>query len=281
MKYYFLLFLTFVQSVVSQEIAIYAPGDLADRFGSAASDAPFNRYTITTPDSNLSIRYQQVISPSSFGSAVLSGGWIKAIAFRADEGGGLQSWGGTLPDIQVTLSTTTKQPDALSPVFAENIGTDSTVVFGRGSLTVQMSAGNGPGPATSFGILFQKPFFYDPSRGNLLLDIRNFQAADLNSPFGPTAKLDAVDQLGDGLSRIFSDDVNSLTASHYDSLGLFCEFNFTPVPEPTGVALLLLGSSASFLLRRASGRHRGEEGGTGRQQLVDLKSNTHNRYESR
>ena len=47
MKYYFLLLLMFVQTAVSQEIAIYAPGNLADRFGSGASDAPFTTESFT------------------------------------------------------------------------------------------------------------------------------------------------------------------------------------------------------------------------------------------
>ena len=250
MKYHVLPFLAIVQTAFPQQIALYAPANLADRFGSASSDTPFNRYSISTPTENLSMRYQQVMSPSSFSSEVLKSGWITAVSFRADEGGGRFGWGGTLPDLQVNLSTTTKLPDALSPIFAENIGTESTVVFGRGSVTVQMSVRNGPSEATTFSILFQKPFFYDPNQGNLLVDIRNYQAVDLNNPGGPNAMLDAVDQKGDGLSRIFSDDVNSLTASHYDSLGLFCEFNFTPVPEPTGVALLLIGCAACCLLKR-------------------------------
>ncbi len=248
------LLMAWAQLGVAQEIALYAPGNLSDRFGSASSEVPFNRYSVYSPDVNLSMRYQQVIAPSSFSTEVLSGGWITAVSFRADEATGRFHWGGTLPDLQVNLSTTTKLPDALSPIFSENVGADSTLVFGRGSVSMQVSARYGPAQATSFGILFHKPFFYDPNRGSLLLDIRNYRAADLSNPATPDPRADAVDQLGDGLSRLFAGDVDATRADIMDSLGLVCYFNFTPVPEPAGPILLLLGGVGVFFLKRHASR---------------------------
>ena len=282
MNYSVILLIAFAQSAASQQVGLYSPADLAGRFGTAASDAPFTIYSI---DSSISMRYQQVMSSSSFSGDASKGGWITGVSLRADEGESRITWGGTLPDIQVSLSTTARQPDALSPVFAENIGTDSTLVFGRGSISVEMYARNGPGPATTFGILFQKPFFYDPRGGNLLLDVRNFQGVDLqpdrHSPQNPGALLDAVDQLGDGLSRIFSWDVNATRADRIDSLGLFCSFNFTPVPEPSAIALFFLGSSASCLIRRGISLKRNDASKTAREKKTGSNSNSNNRHESR
>ena len=66
MKCYILFFLVFVQAAVGQPIALFAPDSLADRFGAASSDVPFNRYNLCSPDVNLSMRYQQVISLPGF-----------------------------------------------------------------------------------------------------------------------------------------------------------------------------------------------------------------------
>ncbi len=82
----------------------------------------------------------------------------------------------TISNINIRLSTTTVMPVAISSTFAANVGTNETVVF-DGELTLA-SAFTGPasGPK-DFDIVipFATPFSYDPSQGNLLVDIRNFR----------------------------------------------------------------------------------------------------------
>ena len=59
------------------------------------------------------------------------------------------------------------------------------------------------------------PFFYDPSLGNLLLDVRNFGG-------GATTYFDSVDEFSDGVSRVatFSEgNVTSSTADISDTTG--------------------------------------------------------------
>ena len=70
------------------------------------------------------------------------------------------------------LSTTDAQPGpALSWAFADNIGDDETLVY-SGSWRVETD-GSGPssGPKDfDYSVDFQKPFIYDSSQGNLLVD---------------------------------------------------------------------------------------------------------------
>lgn len=77
---------------------------------------------------------------------------------------------------EVRLCTTRRGPGAASALnarFDDNLGPDTTLVFsGDVSWTTQ---GDGPaeGPrAFDYIVLFQRPFLYDPGKGNLLIDWR-------------------------------------------------------------------------------------------------------------
>jgi hypothetical protein len=102
----------------------------------------------------------------------------------------------------------------LSATFANNVGADDTVVF-SGPLSLS-SAFTGPsaGPKDfDIVITLQTPFLYDPSAGNLLLDVRNFSG-------GTTIQFDAEASDSDPVSRTFTaftGDVNSPTADLVDT----------------------------------------------------------------
>jgi hypothetical protein len=155
----------------------------------------------------LSMRYQQLYAASQFAS-IGSGGLITQIVFRPDTGTG-KRFRATLPDVQINLSTTSVADDALSLTFADNVGADDTVVF-SGPLPLQ-SKNRGSNPK-DFDIVINltTPFFYDPTKGNLLLDVRNFGG-------GMTTFFDSVSASGDGVSRVDTNidgDVNSPVANY-------------------------------------------------------------------
>src|SRR5205814_5635228 len=85
-------------------------------------------------------------------------------------------------------------------------------------------------------IPFAVPFLYDPSLGNLLLEVRNFGG-------GLTTAFDAIGS--SSFSRAFANDASASLATNRDALGLITQFNTTaaPVPEPASVVALLLGAS--------------------------------------
>jgi len=173
-------------------------------------------------------RYQQVYAASQFGG----GGLITQIIFRPDAFAG-QAFTSTLPDIQIDLSTTSAADDGLSSTYANNVGADDTVVFARGPLTLSSAFTGPPNGPKDFDIIITltTPFFYNPANGNLLLDVRNFGG-------GSTTFFDAVSPLGDGVSRVFNQNVNDATGTT-DSLGLVT--GFVIVPEPSSAAMLLAG----------------------------------------
>lgn len=218
---------------------VTAPNELASVEGNAALGYPLNVGFFNLA----SQRYQQVYDASQF-TLVPGGGDITQISFRVN--GTLGPFASTLPDIQFDLSTTPKPPGALSLTFADNLGPDDTVVYGRGPLTLSGSGGAKPNPF-DVTINLTTPFHYDPAHGNLLLDIRNFGG-------GQTAQFDATSQYGDLISRVFTDvsGVNTAVADGASASGLVTQFTIE-APEPSPVSLLAAGLAALLRARRRKG----------------------------
>jgi len=201
-----------------------------------------NSFLIPLDVGRLTSRFQQVYSSRAFASVLPpEGARISEIIFAVDGPMG-HSFESTLPDVQINMSTTLRGPDHLRPVFAENVGSDDTVVSGPGSLSLHGYLPSG----FDVSLVFARPFTYNPSAGNLLLDIRNFGG-------GETAPYDAADIVGDPVSSVMGfgyignplSDMGTAT-----SQGLYTLFVFEPVPEPSTMALLALGLGALALAAR-------------------------------
>jgi hypothetical protein len=212
---------------------IVVPNSAALTEGNGTQDFPFSQAT----------RYQQVFSAAEFaslGGPVL----ITGMTLRPDAAG--SAFSKTIADLQINLSTTSQSPDGLSTTFASNVGADDTIVF-DGSLTLA-TAFTGPvgGPKNfDIGIGFT-PFLYDPSAGNLLLDVRNA------SPTSITQQLDAVNVSGDGVSRTYTQGIaiTSPTANFADSSGLVVRFTTATVPEASSMLFLGLASTVAYFCCR-------------------------------
>ncbi len=221
---------------------IVAPNGNRNVEGNIDNGYPFNLDFFSVP----SQRYQQLFDASQF-SSIGAGGLITQLIFRPDAFTG-SAFSSMLPDIQINLSTTSVSDDGLSSTFASNVGINDMVVF-AGSLSLS-SAFTGPsGGPKDFDIVINltTPFFYDPSLGNLLMDVRNFGG-------GSTTIFDAAFVQGDGVSRVGANDVNATTADSdfIDTGGLIT--GFTIVPEPGSAAILILGGG--LLLARFGWRRR-------------------------
>ena len=177
-------------------------------------------------------RYQQLYAASQFGGLPSGGGLITQIVFRPDATFG-HAFTSTLPDMQIDLSTTSAADDGLSSTYANNITAGDTVVFARGPLTLSSAFTGPPNGPKDFDIIITltTPFLYNPANGNLLLDVRNYGG-------GSTTFFDAVATTGDGVSRVFNQNVNG-TTGNTDTAGLVT--GFIIVPEPGSAALLLAG----------------------------------------
>jgi hypothetical protein len=186
--------------------------------------APFLSWSTDAP----SLRYQQVYQASGFFGLGTSPFLINELVFYPS--GASPTPTAVLPDVRIDFSTTSKAADALSTVFADNVGANDTVVY-SGALNFFLSA---PGV---YRILLQTPFLFDPSAGNLLMEVRNFQTVP-PPPGGIRAYNEAEVTLGDGVSGAFAGDVNALRGS-VGTGGLVTGLVGTLVPEPATWALLL------------------------------------------
>jgi hypothetical protein len=113
----------------------------------------------------------------------------------------------TIPNLQLNLSTTGANPEGLSTTFANNRGANDTVVF-QGPITLSSRFVGSAGGPKAFDIVFplRNAFLYDPTAGNLLIELRNFSN-------NQSSHLDVAGTAGDGAGRMFSVDPNATTGA--------------------------------------------------------------------
>jgi|JI102314A1RNA_FD_contig_81_608623_length_4077_multi_2_in_0_out_0_2 hypothetical protein len=239
-----LIALSFIGSVGAlerSEVAISPSEQLRTRHGNDDG-------TIFVPD-GLTGRVQQIYDASYFSFLPKGGVWIDEILFRADERFGKDS-NYTGPGVQVELSTTSVAVDSLSSTFELNFGPDRTLGVDRSDTVYlytsrpsgQVPDGFGGGPT-----FYTRPFFYDPSKGNLLVDITCFHGIQSSS-------LDAENVLGDSVATVsaFSDTGEIPTSGMVSTKGFVTLFVYHSIPEPSSVPLFLLASgSLAWLFRRS------------------------------
>ncbi len=189
-------------------------------------DAPSAKAANSWPASNGGVHWQQVYDNSFFGVGPLT---INTFGFRGMGSGiGNVSYG---LDFVVRMSTTAIEPGSLSTTFASNVGIDNTVVK------------SGPISLTSYDGVFttitlDTAFNYDPTAGNLLLEIEHGNAT---GGFG--LGLEGFVSTPTGLERL-AWTAGSPTGMSFGFGELVTEFNApsaNPVPEPATVALLGIG----------------------------------------
>jgi hypothetical protein len=177
------------------------------------------------------MRYQQVYDRSLFTNLDVSLIYVTTLGFSlAYHARPIYYGDWTVTNMQVNLSTTSRNASNLSTNFANNVGPDDTVVFGPRAYSF-----HGDYLASLELLLFDKPFRYDPRLGNLLLDVRVFAPSGLpSSPFSFT-QLTAFSSPTDECSRVWAPDVNAATAPSYafDSIALDTVLQFSPVPTLT------------------------------------------------
>jgi hypothetical protein len=113
----------------------------------------------------------------------------------------------TIPNLQLNLSTTSVNPEALSTTFANNRGPNDTLVF-QGPLTLSSRFTGPAGGPKAFDMIIplQNAFLYDPSAGNLVIEVRNFSNNQVSH-------LDVVGVTGDGAGRMFSVNAAATTGA--------------------------------------------------------------------
>ena len=200
--------------------------------GSTDNAWPFNTFAQ---------RYEQLYAASNFGVSPIV---ISGLQFRPDANFG-SAFSATLSNIDVKLGIVT--PNALVSDFGANEAALMTTAH-SGPLSIS-SAFTGPtgGPKDfDISINFTTTFYYDPSLGNLLLEVQNYGG-------GATTQFDAF--FGDPNTRDYNIDGNAAgTSGVTDNINLVTKFvtsSATPVPEPTTLTLFAVGLVGAKGLRRS------------------------------
>lgn len=216
------------------------------RFGPDGTERIFNNFDNRAPS-----RHQQVFGPSVWTSqAIRFPVLITSVAFRPDDRfipplGLDYRTPVTFDSLTIQLSTTSKGVDSLSPTFAQNIGIDVVTVF-DGAFTMSYRFNSSE---TAFGspIVFTKPFYFDPSKGNLLFDITKVGDGRLGY------NLDAVRSSTDNSSSVGRVGGPDPTGG-LDTIAFIMHFTYD-VPEPSALALTGLAGIVGALMFPRRGRY--------------------------
>lgn len=215
----------FLNVGMSQEIHVVAPVGFADREGDLRGTVP--------PDS---ARIQFIYSASNFASVPASHRMLTKISFRPDASSGPS----TTTDRQFEMVLSTTDAIHLLSRFDDNLGEDALTVF-NGPLTFTTNAAPGRGPKEfDYEIEFDRPYFYHPELGNLVIDIKM-------SGFGHANAFTDSQRIPDaGVLNLWA-DIDSPVAQGADPVLGVLQFTF--VPEPSGAALLVTGVGMLGLVR--------------------------------
>jgi hypothetical protein len=245
-----------MNSQAPDKVEFEVPNGLLNVEGNDGTDLPFGYLG--------PVRYQQVYDASQFSKVAAGGAFITRMSVRAE----CNSVGNEVSsNIQVRLSTTPRGPDQLSSVFEENAGPDESLVWNV-SRYVPPAGDAGTCLNTFFhGNEFYPdvPFLYDPSKGNLLLDLRK-ESTEWDPGLWQRPKLDAQNVMRDSVSRAVAFSLSTNKAEIVDTLGLVTYFEFFPLPtlnvayETNNVVLMWFWSfqRQTFRLQSSDGLGPGE-----------------------
>jgi len=215
----------------AQNVNVVSPQAFANTEGSSAvADTPFDPF-----------RYQQIFPAADFAALGGKPHWITSFTVRPDQSLTTPRTA-TFADNQVRLSTTAVSPTTRSDRFDDNFGVNITQVY-RGQVTMVADANTlSSVPRKFYQASYPQgftPFLYDPSQGNLLLDVIGWGG------MSPSTVEDKIDN-ATFRTGLFSPTPGAVFGD-YGAASIF-QFTFAPVPEPTvtlmGVAITLLAATA-------------------------------------
>lgn len=206
---------------VLAQVQVVAPNGSAGIEGNTSSLVPW-------ADSLYTWRCQHVYDAAHFVQQGLSTPFlIQSLRFRPDSTTAGSWSANSLPGVRIDLATSTVDHLAVSSVFAANLQPNVTRVF-EGTVAVQAGAISGSPQPWYIDIPLAVPFLYDPSAGDLVVDMQrpgggwvgSYRAADAVSAAGTVPPL---------CSRVATSVPLSPTGTVDTSLALVCQFGCVPI----------------------------------------------------
>lgn len=195
-------------------------------------------------------RLQMIVAADQFTQLPTGTSLLTHLAYRVD--GSVDSpHAYTADHMTLRLSTTDRLPSELSQEFAANTGpVESTGFDGVPSWSTEGVGPDGGPKGFDFGLPVEPPFPFDPSQGNLLVDLTVLGGSsplmiDFTAPVTDSSRF-----IWSGENGVNSPlaDLSSEFGAVYggDILGL----RFEVVPEPSALLLALLGAAALAVFAR-------------------------------
>ncbi|MBM6578280.1 PEP-CTERM sorting domain-containing protein [Microvirga sp. SRT01] len=198
--------------------------------GQAQSPAPFT-YRGTSGS-----RTQQVYASSFFSGPQM----LTSLAFRSTPG---FRNGANYASVNISLSTTMFGDETGTPLsadFSSNIGSDVTRVY-QGAISFAAPTTDG----FEYIVNFENAFRYDPSMGNLLLDVTIPVGSSVDGPGFFLASYDTANSFDDGVYSVNSVFDGAATSGIANTAATITQFTGTAlagaVPEPDTWALMIGG----------------------------------------
>ncbi len=198
--------------------------------GQAQSPAPFT-YRGTSGS-----RTQQVYASSFFSGPQM----LTSLAFRSTPG---FRNGANYASVNISLSTTMFGDETGTPLsadFSSNVGADALLVY-RGAISFTAPISDG----FEYIVNFDNAFRYDPSMGNLLLDVTIPVGSDVDGPGFFLASYDTANSFNDGVYSVNSVFDGAATSGIANTAGTITQFTGTAladaVPEPATWAMMIGG----------------------------------------
>jgi hypothetical protein len=206
-------------AATGEVIRIVSPPSAANTEGDSSVSPP------RTP-----LRIQYLIPASDFAGVPGTHRYIASFNFRGDQTQ-TQAVDWTMPHEQIWISTTNLT--SLTSAFDANHGPNKKLVF-DGTFTYPI-LGSGPaaGPRPfADGTRLQTPFYYDPSQGNLVIELRDI---DKNYPLPASVDLATVPS-PNFRTLLNEGNANAATGILVPNTVAPMQFEFV-VPEPSALAL--------------------------------------------
>lgn len=204
---------------------------------SGGGGAPFNT---SNPE-----RYQWLYTGSSFASVIPTGGWIKGMSFRVNGSDSLPP-PVDVRNLEIRLSSSSKTVQTMSLTYEENVGIDQSVVLAQSSSFTLTATGTAIPRPFDLRITFEKPFFYNPSSGSLLVDWL------IHTPFAIRTRVDVP--AANSQIKVIGGPLDLGQALGFGP-GYITRFEIEPIPEPPLPFIIALGA---LLMARANFRKRRE-----------------------
>jgi hypothetical protein len=187
---------------------------------------------------NSGMRLQQVYSAELLKTIVPQGAWIDSIGFRADS-----HWSGNVEGItkgyQIFMGETSIDPVSMNSEFGRNTTLSMQEVRTEGYSSGILLASDGRqrlGPW--FFLPLERPFFYDPSHGNLIFDIIPTSGFAISLDFHPESEGEFGSVFAEFGSAGYPDSGEVSKGGFVSVIGM------NRIPEPGVVGLVVLGGAA-------------------------------------